>query len=112
MNQLSTESSHLLQRPESDINERSQGEQNQQGSSTCSCKHLCLPSKAAILIILWTAAVGAVYNFVLLVAVVLMIAIIHPDISITLNDYVPYAILAIVSMLYPLSGFIADVYCG
>ena len=107
MNQLPTESSHLLQRP--DINE---GEQNQQGSSTYSCKHVCLPSKAAILIILWTAAVGAMYNFILLVAVVLMVTIDPPDISITINYYVPYAILAIVSMLYPLSGFIADVYCG
>ena len=113
MNQLSTESSHLLQRP--DINEPSpqlQGEQSQQGNSTCSSKHLCLPSKAAILIILWTAAVGAVYNFVLLMAVIVMIAIVPPDISITFNDYIPYAILVIVSMLYPLSGFIADVYCG
>jgi hypothetical protein len=56
--------------------------------------------------------VGAVYNFVLLVAVVFMITINPPDISITLNDYIPYAILVVASMLYPLSGFIADVYCG
>ena len=109
---MTTESSHLLQRP--DINEPSQDEQSQQGSSTCSCirKHLCLPSKAAILIILWTAAVGAVYNFVLLMAIVFIIAIVPPDVNITLNEYVPYAILAIISMLYPLSGFIADVYYG
>jgi peptide/histidine transporter 3/4 len=34
------------------------------------------------------------------------------DISISANDCIPYAILAFVSMFYPLSGFIADVRCG
>jgi peptide/histidine transporter 3/4 len=112
MDQLPTESTHLLQQPDIDI--LSKIEHRQQGSSTCFCNHFCLPSKAAILIILWTAAVGAVYNFVLLMTVVIMIAIspVLYDPDMTLNDYIPYAILAVASMLYPLSGFIADVYCG
>ena len=111
MSQPSTESSHLLQQPV--VNEPSQAEHRQRRSSTFSCKHFCLPSKAAILIILWTAAVGAVYNLVLLVAAGTMITTnpLYSDIS-TVNDYLPYAILAFVTMLYPLSGFIADVYCG
>ena len=73
MSQLpSTESSHLLQQPV--INEPSQAEHRQRGSSTFSYKHLCLPSKAAIFIILWTVAVAeAVYHFVLLVVVVTMV---------------------------------------
>ena len=98
MSQLpSTELSHLLQQPI--INEPSQVERRQRETSSCPCKHFCLPSKAAILIILWTAAVGAVYNFVLLVAVVIMVTTntLRPDISITVNDYLPYAILAFVS---------------
>ena len=110
MNRLPTESSSLLRQPV--INEASI--QNQQESSY-SCKHLCLPSKAAILMIFWTVAVGMVYNLVLLLAVAFVYT--HPlsisfDISLSFNDYLPYAILAFVGMLYPLSGFIADVCCG
>ena len=107
--QLSTESSRLLQQPI--INEPSP--QSQQESSTCSCKHLCLPSKAAILMIFWAAAVGAVYTHVLLVTAVLIDTNpLSSDISISANVCLPYAILAFVTMFYPLSGFIADVCCG
>ena len=61
----------------------------------------------------WTAAVGAVYNLVLLVTVIFIDTTpLSPDISISAAVYLPYAILALVSMLYPLSGFIADVCCG
>ena len=106
---LSTESSRLLQQPV--INEPSP--QSQQESSTCSCKHLCLPSKAAILMIFWAAAVGAVYNSVLLVTAVLIdTKSLSPEISISANVCLPYAILTLVTMFYPLSGFIADVCCG
>ena len=109
MNRLSTESSRLLQQPV--INEASP--QSQLKSSTCSCKYLCLPSKAAILMIFWAAVVGAVYNFVILVTVVIIdTKPLSPDISISANDCLPYAILALVTMFYPLSGFIADVCCG
>ena len=105
--QLSTESSHLLQQPI--INESSPQSQQESPRST----HLCLPSKAAILLIFWTAVVGAVYNHVLLVTALLIdINPLSPDISISANDCLPYAILALVTMFYPLSGFIADVYCG
>ena len=63
--------------------------------------------------IFWTAAVGAIYNLVLILAVALVdTRPLSPDISISANDCLPYAILAFVTMLYPLSGFIADVYYG
>ena len=76
------------------------------------CKSLCVPSKGAILIIIWTATVGMLYNFLLSIAVVLTYNNTPVGVSISLFDSVTYAILAIIMMFYPLSGFIADVYCG
>ena len=76
------------------------------------CKLLCVPSKAAILIIIWTATVGMLYSFVLLIAVAMTCSYIRPGVSISIFDSITYATLAIIMMFYPLSGFIADVYCG
>ena len=114
MNKLPTESSHLLHHPV--INEPSPWEspRRQQESST-HCKHFCFPSKAAILVIFWTAAVGIVHNSVLLATVAVTSTdakSLSPDISISANYCLPYAILAFISMFYPLSGYIADVHCG
>ena len=107
MNELPTESSHLLHHPVINDSEASSPSESPQ------CKHLCLPSKAAVLILFWTAVVGTVYNVVLILAAVIADTwSLSPDISISANYYLPYAILAFVSMLYPLSGFVADVYCG
>ena len=112
MNELPTESSHLLHHPVINGPSPRESPRRQQESSTC-CKHFCLPSKAAILVIFWTAAVGIVYNSVLLVTVAVTdIEPLSPDISISANYCLPYAILAFISMLYPLSGYIADVHCG
>ena len=73
---------------------------------------LCLPSKAAILILFWTAIVGAMYfNFVGFSAV-LVLSNQTPNAILSEYEPLPYAILAIVMMFYPLSGFIADVCCG
>ena len=114
MNGLPTvELSHLLYHPVINDPEASSPSPQRRQESSCSCKHLCLPSKAAILIIFWTAVVGTVYNVVLILAAVIADTwSLSPDISISANYYLPYAILAFVSMLYPLSGFIADVCCG
>ena len=86
------------------------------GSEMCirdRLKHLCLPSKAAILILLWTAVIGTLYYFVLGVAV---LATDYNQqtthINIPLYDSIPYAISTLVMIFYPLSGFIADVCCG
>ena len=76
------------------------------------CKSLCVPSKAAILIIIWTATIGMLYNFLLVTAVAITYYNIRPGVSISTFDSLIYAILAIIMMFYPLSGYIADVYCG
>ena len=106
-----SESSHLL------VNTASEDSPSplQQKSVCISCppsKHHCLPSKAAILILLWTIIIGAMnHNFVGFSA----FFVIHnsrPDTNISAYEPLPYAILAIVMMFYPLSGFIADICCG
>ena len=80
----------------------------------CRCppsKNLCLPSKAAILIITWTAVVGLMYYscFAALISIT-----ISPKSNASLSEYhtLVYALLALIMMFYPLSGFIADVCCG
>ena len=64
-----SESSRLL------VNTASEDSSPLQQKSVCiSCppsKHLCLPSKAAILILLWTAIVGAMYYIFMGLAAVL-----------------------------------------
>ena len=75
-------------------------------------KHLCLPSKAATLILLWTAIVGALYNIFLGLAVALEIFKSKYGTNFSVYDSLIYAILALVMMFYPLSGFLADVCCG
>ena len=76
----------------------------------CLSKHLCLPSKAAILILLWTAIIGTLYYFFLSAPVFATDQTTH--INIPLYDSIPYTISALVMIFYPLSGFIADVCCG
>ena len=74
-------------------------------------KHLCLPSKAAILILLWTAVVGMMYQAV--ISLIALFVVIYPyNNKLTVHHALCYAVLAVVMMFYPLSGFIADVCCG
>ena len=80
--------------------------------SVCLCKALCIPSKAAILIIIWTATIGTLYNFLLDIAVAVTYANTQAGINVSMFDSLTYAILAIIMIFYPFSGFIADVYCG
>ena len=76
-----------------------------------SCKHLCLPSNTAILMIFWTVAVGTTNNLVLLLTAMLVdTRPLSPDVRM-IAYLMPYC-MALVTMLYPLSGFIADVCCG
>lgn len=61
----------------------------------------------------WTTVVGVMYYAVQGVAVFFIYSNTQSyDISISVYDPLPYAILAFVMISYPLSGFIADVYCG
>ena len=103
----SSESNHLLARVNSS--------QTQQ-TKICVCsplKNLCLPSKAAALILLWTANVGMMYHTVMTtVSAVVALFIQQPNSALSMCAPLPYALFAIVMMFYPLSGFIADVCCG
>ena len=76
------------------------------------CRSLCLPSKAAILIILWTAIVGIMYYCALSIVVIAIYTNPLTTASISTFASLLYATLAIAMMFYPLSGFMADVYCG
>ena len=86
---------------------------NQQRRSKCKSR-LCLQSKAATLIILWTVFTGVAYTTIC-AACVLAIAV-HIKLAsiVTYPTSIVYAVLAIyiVATLYPLIGFVADVSCG
>ena len=76
-------------------------------------KHVCLSSKAAILIILWVTVVGAAYTLIKdLVAVSILGKHYSHIADVGSLDLIPYATLTIIMIFYPLSGFIADVCCG
>ena len=75
-------------------------------------RHFCLPSKAAILILCWTAIVGVGYYAAVDFAAVLIASNVYHYRSILIHDVISYATLALILIFYPLSGFIADVFCG
>ena len=81
---------------------------------SCKSKHLCLSSKAATMIILWTAVVGMIFNTIKdLVALSIITSRYAHVMDIAILDLIPYyATLTIIMIFYPLSRFIADVYCG
>ena len=106
-----SESTHLL------VNTASEDSSSplQQKSVCISCppsKHLCLPSKAAILILLWTIIFGTVYHNLVGSAAAFIASSARLNTYFSMYVSVPYAIIALVMMFYPLSGFIADVCCG
>ena len=83
----------------------------------CPTRYLCLPSKAAILILLLTSIVG-----VMSCVGVVALGLLHVNnsnwnahissVNTSLLSSLPYAFFALMMMFYPLSGFIADVCCG
>ena len=101
-----TESTCLLHQPineDPDIHRR----------KTKHCQRYCLPSKSATLMLFWTAVVGTVYYFVMIVTVAFIDSKSEStEVSLSTNYFLAYAILAIIAMVYPFSGLIADVYCG
>ena len=104
---LLTESSHLLV----DVNINSSDHLQPRNQPSI---HFCLPSKAAILIVLWTFVFGLSFSTIIGAAVTLIFAYdqVSPTTSISEYDSLPYALLAIAMIFYPVSGFIADVCCG
>ena len=82
-------------------------------------KSLCRFSKAVYLILTWTVIVGAIYAGMLCVAAGLINTSAILCSSIFINDNlfiaplcITQTVLALTTMLYPLSGFLADVWCG
>ena len=106
------ESSRLLVNTASDEDSSPLQPQQRAAISCPPPKHLCLPSKAAILILLWTAIVGVTYHNLVGFSAVVILGIQQPNTTLSVYEPLPYAILALVMMFYPLSGFIVDVCCG
>ena len=81
----------------------------------CGLKYLCLPSKSAILLILWTIMVGTTCTFLTGIIEVISISNFHSNVlnklDIRLIGSIPQAMLAAIMILYPFSGFLADVCC-
>jgi peptide/histidine transporter 3/4 len=79
-------------------------------------RHLCLPSKAAVLILFWSAIVGTAYTLANDATVAIGIVLAndkgHKLDNVVVNVLIPYVCLALVMLLYPLSGFMADIWCG
>jgi peptide/histidine transporter 3/4 len=85
----------------------------------CLPRGLCLPSKAAVLILIWTLIVSAIYKTAeegTTYAVYRLkesekthfhfLAVNHSDIFLT------YLIFVLLLLVYPVAGFVADVCCG
>ena len=78
--------------------------------SCCSSRRICLSSKAAVLILLWTVVEGAAFLAVAYVSLwFLFVEIFYKHISLL---FILYLLMAIVFLVYPVSGFLADVCCG
>ena len=82
-------------------------------------KSLCMFSKPVYLILMWTLIVGAIYAGMLYLAAgfISSSAILSSSIFNNTNPFISplcitQAVLALTAMLYPLSGFLADVWCG
>ena len=82
-------------------------------------RHLSIPSKAAVLILVWSGIVGATYTLSVDATIAVGVSlnvnqgkIMHHFSNVIVNILIPYICLALVMALYPLSGFMADIYCG
>ena len=100
-----------------DRNENVEVDRVRCGGLCSNLRHVCLHHKAILLILAWTMIVGE------------LLMLQQAGIKAFIDNYVPvgknhfvnsvssplafvYAILAVIAMFYPLSGFLADVCCG
>ena len=74
--------------------------------------NLCIPSKAAVLIILWTIVITTAFAALICFLTINFYTIPHIYSVKVLDGSVTYVMVAALMMFYPLSGFIADVCCG
>ena len=80
-------------------------------AKSCLSSNLCLPSKAAIILLLWTAILS--YTEALILAGVKSDSLTAPHSHYdVLIDMAVYATLAVMMITFPLWGFAADFVCG
>ena len=82
--------------------------------ANCLPRRLCLPSKAAVLTLFWTVVVSAIYTTVQKDTVTIVIRlreIEHPAIQ-KFDLLIMYLVYVVISLLYPLAGFLADIRYG
>ena len=82
--------------------------------SNChSWRHVCLPSKPAILLVCLTVVVSAIYKIFFILCVTAAVAIVSENhINKALAIFIAYLLGLLAVLLYPISGFVADVFCG
>ena len=107
---MSSESQTLLSRQ----NTRSYDESLlKKAAKKCLSNHLCLPSKATILLILWITWIGTIQTLITLTAEEYTMTAPHRRKESTSKIVVVlYAFLAVMMIIYPVGGLIADFYCG
>ena len=86
---------------------------------SCLSCNICVNSKASLLILVWSVLVGFIYltlvTVITVVGFVLRNNLKHYNTSINLavlSFTAGYAFLALVLLLYPVSGYVADIYYG
>ena len=82
-------------------------------AKACTCSYLCFSSKGAVFVIIWTAIVGAVYSFITTSVAIDNLRAPHyykPH-TVTIGSLL-YMYIAVMMLLYPVSGFIADIHYG
>ena len=86
---------------------------------SCLPCNICVKSKAAMLILVWSIIIGAIYLVLLNSFGVIGFGLQHnarrfhiPVNVIVYTVIAAYAFLALVLLVYPLSGYLADIYCG
>ena len=80
-------------------------------------RHLCLSFKVILIILAWTVIVSELYTLIQVLAGFMISKYVPVGINHLANALSSplgflYAILAVIAMFYPLSGFLADVCCG
>ena len=100
-------------------NSNSSSQQRRERESCCQCcTILCQTYKTILIILVWTVFVGELSAFVLMLSAGLIENYVPVVDKLQLVNVVSspicflYASLAVMAMLYPVSGFIADVCCG
>ena len=76
-------------------------------------KHIYLPSKAAVVLICLAVVVGAINTIFSVSSVLAAVVVVgghHIDESLAI--FISYVFISTAVILYPVSGFLADVFCG